>query len=232
MLKLTIPVRDVDTLRVVADLLEESGLVPEIATDDEPAAHPGFTRPPIPVTTMPHVPAAQPETPTPTPAAPVAQPASEEVDAEGIRWNADIHASTKGKTSKGVWKKKRGVSKELYDSVIAGQLGAAARAEPAQPVAAAQPAATIPVPAAQPETPGVPPIPGVTVPVPGAEASQEAPRFTDIGQAITHLSQVISGKLTDGAAILAEYQKCGFDPQADAQNLEKITQAVTHFEAL
>lgn len=40
------------------------------------------------------------------------QDETEELDSEGQPWDPELHASTKTKTSKGVWKKRKGVAKE------------------------------------------------------------------------------------------------------------------------
>ena len=42
-----------------------------------------------------------------------------ELDADDLPWDERIHASTKSKTQDGRWKKKRGVSEEEYNAVIA-----------------------------------------------------------------------------------------------------------------
>ena len=42
-----------------------------------------------------------------------------DTDADGVKWDERIHASTKRKNSDGTWTRKRGVSQELVDSVLA-----------------------------------------------------------------------------------------------------------------
>ncbi len=54
-----------------------------------------------------------------TPPAPAASTVPSEVDSEGFPWDARIHASTKTKTQKGVWKSRKGVSDELVAQVEA-----------------------------------------------------------------------------------------------------------------
>jgi len=44
-------------------------------------------------------------------------PAATEVDASGLPWDERIHAGTKTKTAKGIWKKKSGVDKTLYAQI-------------------------------------------------------------------------------------------------------------------
>lgn len=106
----------------------------------------------------------------PAPAAPVApapqvtpaEVAAAELDADGLPWDERIHASTKTKTAKGVWTKRRGTDDATHDAVIAElrQQYPQAASEPAAPAAPAAPAPvapttpTISVPAAAaPATP-------------------------------------------------------------------------------
>jgi len=56
---------------------------------------------------------------------PAPAPAPEvEVDRDGTPWDARIHSSGKSLMKNGLWTKKRGVSKETYDQVIAEITGA------------------------------------------------------------------------------------------------------------
>lgn len=66
-----------------------------------------------------------------------------DVDAEGLPWDERIHSSSKKKTAKGVWARRRGIQDAEYNSVKAELLGAATTSAP-------QPAAVAPVPAPQP----------------------------------------------------------------------------------
>ena len=45
------------------------------------------------------------------PAAPVASTGTEELDADGWPWSADLHAASKGKTGQGLWRMKVGVTR-------------------------------------------------------------------------------------------------------------------------
>lgn len=42
-----------------------------------------------------------------------------DIDSDGVKWDERIHASTKRKNSDGTWTRKRGVSQELVDTVLA-----------------------------------------------------------------------------------------------------------------
>lgn len=53
-------------------------------------------------------------------AAPVVE---SDTDVEGITWDSRIHSSAKNKTTKGVWKLRRGVDKDLVEQVKAEQKG-------------------------------------------------------------------------------------------------------------
>ena len=57
----------------------------------------------------------------PTPTATVAPTdiANAPVDADGLPWDARIHASTKTKTQKGAWTQKKGVDENVRNSVLA-----------------------------------------------------------------------------------------------------------------
>lgn len=88
---------------------------------------------------------------TPQQIAAAEQPAdtAPELDASGLPWHADIHASTKTKTAKGIWTKRKGVDDATVARVTA-QLRATypdtSVAEPPAPAAA--PVVTAPVVAA------------------------------------------------------------------------------------
>jgi hypothetical protein len=62
----------------------------------------------------------EPVTPQDEPVEPNVQ-ASGLFDDGGYEWDVRIHASTKTKTAKGVWKKLRGVDPELYNRIISEQ---------------------------------------------------------------------------------------------------------------
>ena len=81
-------------------------------------------------------------------AAPPGVASNEPVDADGVPWDQRIHAATKTKTAKGIWKKMRGVDLGLYSSVMA-ELRAA--------------------------KPSTPPPPGATPPPPGVNSSATPP---------------------------------------------------------
>ena len=98
--------------------------------------------------------AANDTTTASVPAAPAAQVtpqqiANAEVDADGLPWDARIHAGTKTKTQKGAWTQKKGVDEAVRDAVTA---------ELRQQYPAAAPAATVTAPAAQQVAVSVPAI--------------------------------------------------------------------------
>ncbi len=111
--------------------------------------------------------AAVPPAPTEAPAAaevevekPKVAPkivAGEGVDADGMIWDARIHAKTKTKTAKGVWKRLRGIEDAFFDEVVAELKTSADNEAPAAPTApVAPPAATIPPPPAAAAAPVAP----------------------------------------------------------------------------
>jgi hypothetical protein len=72
---------------------------------------------------------------------------TEEVDAEGLPWDKRIHASSKTQTTKGVWKKRKGVDKDLFNQVKAELLNGNVVNGTTEPVptTAAPPSPSMPV---------------------------------------------------------------------------------------
>lgn len=98
-----------------------------------------------------------------------------ELDAEGMPWDARIHASTKTKKVDGCWKPKRGVSKSLVAEVEA-ELRGETQPEPA----------SVPVPPApQPEPAAVPAPPAP----PTMQGEARTATFDDIVDEISTLTQ-------------------------------------------
>lgn len=64
----------------------------------------------------------------------IPQPTASELDVAGTPWDARIHTGTKSKNADGTWRKKRGVSNELYNKVIAEITSAAPPPPPAQTI--------------------------------------------------------------------------------------------------
>lgn len=124
----------------------------------------------------------------PEPAAEVTQPQAEvtpqqiadaEVDADGLPWDARIHAGTKTKTQKNLWTQKKGVDDAVRDAVVA---------ELRQLYPAAAPAVTVPTAAAPAVT--VPTAPAITVPTvapatPYAQLTDWLARNTGEGKQLT-----------------------------------------------
>jgi len=119
------------------------------------------------------------EAPTPASAQPpvTEEPAAEptgtngvELDAEGLPWDARIHASTKTKKADGCWKAKRGVSAELVQQVTAELRQLMALPAPAPATEAPAPATEAPTPAT--EAPAPTP---VAPPAPQAPTAEPAP---------------------------------------------------------
>lgn len=96
-----------------------------------------------------------------------------EVDADGVVWDERIHSSSKKKTGKGIWAKRKNLPEGLYESVTA-QLKTGATKPTSEPVsqdrptpnapAASAPAA--PSASAVPSAPGVPSAPAPEAPLP------------------------------------------------------------------
>jgi pyruvate/2-oxoglutarate dehydrogenase complex dihydrolipoamide acyltransferase (E2) component len=109
------------------------------------------------------------------------------VDAEGMYWDERVHASTKTKTAKGVWKRKRGVQDVEYESVKAQQLSTAPAPVAPAPVAPA-PVAPAPAPVAPAPAPA-PVAPAPVAPAPVAPAPAPAPVARDMNQLFSRIQQ-------------------------------------------
>lgn len=82
-----------------------------------------------------------------------------DLDTDGLPWNEDFHASTKGQNNDGTWKLKRGCDKEAFEAWKSEYLaGGETTVEPAVPAVPATPAAP-----SAPATPSVPAAPATPV---------------------------------------------------------------------
>ena len=89
-----------------------------------PSQEPEVTVEPPPAPEILKAPSQEPEVtvePPPAPEVPTPPPAVDEVDSEGMRWDARIHSANKTKLADGTWRLKRGVSLTLVDQVKAEQ---------------------------------------------------------------------------------------------------------------
>ena len=97
-------------LRPTTPPAETEVIAPPITTETEVPAPPAETEVPAPPITT--------ETEVPAP------PATIELDENGVPWDVRINTSTKGKTAKGVWKRKPGIEDDFYNGILS-QLKAA-----------------------------------------------------------------------------------------------------------
>lgn len=129
-----------------------------------------------------------------------------ELDKDGIPWDERIHAGTQTKTAKQTWTRKKGITDELYDSVIA-ELKAKHGGEQTQTET------TAPTP---PVKPGVPTKPGAPV-KPGVPTKPGAPVVTglDKKQAIEIINKLTSPEygatFDDVLVVLKKYGTDTFD---------------------
>lgn len=123
----------------------------------------------------------------PTPAAQVTptQIANAELDADGLPWDARIHAGTKSKTQKKQWTRKKGVDDAVFDAVIAElrqQYPAAADTTPTTTA----PAATVTAPVATPPAAPAISVPAASAPLtPYAQLTDWLAKNTGAGKALT-----------------------------------------------
>jgi len=136
--------------------------------------------------------------------APVIIPA---LDVNNTPWDIRIHSSGRSVTAAGVWVKRRGVDKEVYDQVMLDI------------------ATVIPEPAA----------PEPLAPEPLApEPAQAVIRYENMQEALAQLANVVSKVIGEGAVlpqdIMGEYKKCGVD-NLDQLNsdLTLVNNAIEHF---
>lgn len=103
--------------------------------------------------------AAQQQQAPQTPAAGGDTPPANDVDKDGVPWDARIHSAGKTKVKAGTWKLKKGVDKALVEQVTAELLAQTAGANtPPATETAAPPAANTPAPAPAPsQAPVTPP---------------------------------------------------------------------------
>lgn len=152
--------RDAD-VPAVPDALES--IMPEPPVDTTPAPEelspqipepPAAPEAPHPAPMAPPAPAGFEDVdddPTP-PAAAVADDATPETDNQGLPWDGRIHASSKLMTTKGNWKRRRGVEDKVYNQVVA-ELTAGATAVAQETEAAAETEAVLAEVPPVPETP-------------------------------------------------------------------------------
>lgn len=230
MLEITIRCADVDSARELLDFVEEKGMMPEFAridaTIEEQLAPTAGVVAPLPpaLTTMPIDPGATAPTVAALPSMPQPTPPQAEVDANGVYWDERIHASTKTKTNAGVWKKKKGVSQQDIDAVVAEQRKNVM-------TVGQTPAATIPVSPAPPTIP-VPPAP---VAVPGAAAAEEIQtRFVNITEAIQHLTNLINDRIQAGKIkpedLATHYHSAGINMELLHSDQAMVERGISFFE--
>lgn len=122
------------------------------------------------------VPPAPPPAPVaPAPAAPAvpASPAGIEVDADGLPWDARIHAGGRAKNADGRWRQRRGLNDAALKARVEAELRQAMGAAASVPVAPTVPAPPVAVPTAPaPAAPAA-----STTEAPAAPSDEPAPQF-------------------------------------------------------
>lgn len=153
----------------------------------------------------PPVPAAPPVSAVPVPPGfvpqPVSAPAGVELDAEGLPWDARIHAGTKRKNADGTWTAKRGLNDPNLVAHVKAQLRATLAAGPTAPAVAAPP---VPTP------PAAPPVPAG-----GAPGANPSDPFTEFMQWLS--VEMVAGRI-DHAKINAAVSAAGL-PSVDQLRL-------------
>lgn len=125
--------------------------------------------PPPPAPPVPE-PESDPEAPAEDKEPESEAPAGVELDAQGLPWDARIHAGTQAKNKDGTWRNKRGVDPKLLESVTAElkRVQSMPIGQPAPPPPPATPAPPAPpapsAPPAPPAPPAAPEAPPATAP--------------------------------------------------------------------
>ena len=178
---------------------------------------------PVPTPPAPPVPAAPPVVPPP-PAGSIAPATSVELDAEGLPWDARIHASTREKAATGKWRARRNTSDEVHATVraelrqvlgapqvtIASYHELPADATPGE-VAAAFAGVQTQAPALfnaglVPSPMDVPPPPTVAVPVPPAPTASSSDGATSAADTVMALIMRITAAQAAGQVTIDQTQ--------------------------
>lgn len=172
---------------------------PSTAAAEALPTAPATSVPPAPALSVPAPPSAPGEA---APAAPVApaSPAGIEVDADGLPWDARIHAGGRAKNADGRWRQRRGLNDAALKARVEAELRQAMGAAASVPVAPIVPAAPLPPTTASPSTPVSSDVPTPPPAAPSAPADESAPQFlARVG------GMLASGALTQDrlAAVLA-----------------------------
>jgi hypothetical protein len=139
-------------------------------------------------------------------------------DADGLPWDERIHASTRSMKADGTWTRRRGISDETYDAVMAelrASVAAGTDVGEAQELPVIQEPTPEPDSAAQAFAPAVPtpPVPPVPVPaVPAPPTASAAPEFHELIRRVTPLQA--AGKL-DAAGVSSLLGAVGLKSIAD-----------------
>lgn len=144
---------------------------PSTAVAEAPPTAPATSVPPPPVV-VPPVPTPAPVAAAPAAPAAPASPAGIEVDADGLPWDARIHAGGRARNADGRWRQKRGLNDAALKARVEAELRQAMGA--AASVPAPLPPAAPPAPV---ETAVIPSPPAASTPTP--EASTPAAVVTE-----------------------------------------------------
>lgn len=168
---LQIETEDLSVLQKVSAVLNGEAPQPEPAAEapkPEPAEAVNTAEAPAP--TPEPVPQAV-ETAADVATAPGA--AGVDLDADGLPWDARIHAGTKTKKADGKWKAKRNVDPELVKQVEAELRQVMAIPDPTSATTAAEPETAAPATAEPAPAPTATPAPSVTPPEPAPTATEQ-----------------------------------------------------------
>lgn len=135
-----------------------------------------FRAPELRLDPPPAAPAEEP--PPPPPAEPDAEPEQSATppdrDADGLPWDARIHAGTRALVADGTWRKRRGVDEAVVAQVEAELRALVAVQPPADPAEVFKPADAPPPPPPAPPAPVAPP------PPPAAAAAGDPATFAEL----------------------------------------------------
>ena len=167
---------------------------------------------PIPLSIVPVPPAPVSATPAAPPVA-AAPPAGVETDADGLPWDARIHATNRGKNADGRWRQRRGLNDEALKHRIEAELRTALAAPapvvPAPPVSVANPSPALPVVSTSPAVPASAiPLPP-SAPTAPAASTGAAPSPTTMPELMRELTPHMAAGRIDMARVLEACQAAG-----------------------
>lgn len=135
-----------------------------------------------------------------------------DLDTDGLPWNEEFHASTKGQNNDGTWKLKRGCDKEAFEAwkaeyLAGGDTEPVVSVAPAAPVTPAAP--SVPTTPTAPTTPAAPSVPAAPTTPAAPSAPATNPDRVEMVKLLNQLSNEF--KVSPDLAVKTLYGPFGVD---------------------